>query len=204
MSGTGSSMAEADAGGSLQHLSDQAVEIAKRRQQAAVEVLQLLEKGLQPAVSSHPESVLYAAAWLAGTSLYRSFGYAEEAASGTIMLSEKANQEWPKLMKVLMFLLDKEGIKLKQDELILEIPAAHSAKTSILQIQAELQAPFNEIMKRNGFDYAEGAKTGAVVCAMLIKVYCLRRKDLEPGLAAGIVSMGFVEGAKTSPAPLTP
>jgi hypothetical protein len=185
-------------------LGTQALEIAKRRQTAALAVLQLFEKHFDQTVGSHPETVLHAAAWLAGTSLYRSFGYKEEQAPGTIMLSEKANEEWPKLMKTFVFLVEKDGIKLKPDELILNFPGEHGPKKSILEIQAEFQDEYNKVMQANGFDFAEGGKTGAVVCAMLVKAYCVRRKDLEPALAAGIVEMGFIEGAKTSPAPLKP
>lgn len=183
-------------------LGAQAMEIAKRRQQAALEVLKLFEKEFPPEVGRHPETVLHAAAWLAGTSLYRSFGFGEATAPGTIMLSEKSNQEWPKLMKTFVFLLEKEGIQLKPDELILKFTGEQSPRKSLVEIQEQFQDAYNEIMRRNGFDFAEGGKTGAVVCAMLVKAYCVRRRDLEPGLAAGIVEMGFIEGAKTSPAPL--
>ena len=72
-----------------------------------------------------------------------------------------------------------------------------SPQKTLLEIQEQFQDRYNEIMRQHGFDYMEGAKTGAVVCALLVKVYALRRKDLEPKLAASIVSMGFVEGAKT-------
>ena len=183
-------------------LSDQAFEIAKRRQKTAREALQLFEKEFDPAVGAHPETVLHAAAWLAGTSLHRSFGYTEEQAPGTIMLSEKANQEWPKLMKTFMFLLEKDGFKLGPDELVLKFPGEHGPKMNMLEVQQRFQAADNEIMRKHGFDYAEGGKTGAVICALLAKVYCVRRKDLAPGLAAGIVEMGFIEGTKTAPAPL--
>ncbi len=195
-------MTEPEAETGAESLSDQAFEIAKRRQQAAVEVLRLLERQLGREAATHPQTVLHAAAWLAGTSLYRSLGHADETAPGTVVLSEKANEEWPKLMKVFSYLLDKEGLKLKPDDLMLTFPGEHSPRKSLAEIQQELQDPFNEIMKQHGFDYAEGAKTGAVACAMLVKAYCVRRKDLDSGVAAGIVEMGFIEGAKTAPAPL--
>jgi hypothetical protein len=197
-------MSEDAASESAQSLSDKAFEIATRRQEAAVEVLALLDKKLDKAIGEHPETALHAAAWLAGTSLYRSFGYTNEPAPGTIMLSEVANQEWPKLMKVFLSLIEKDGIKLEPDDLLLEFSAEQRPKKSILEIQQEFQDEYNEIMRKHGFDYAEGGKAGAVVCAMLVKAYCIRRKDLDPALAAGVVEMGFIEGAKTVPAPLKP
>jgi len=101
-----------------------------------------------------------------------------------------------------MFLLDKEGVKLKTNEFVTKIPTELTSKKTLPQIQEQLQERYNEIMREHGFNYVEGAKTGAVVCALLVKVYALRRKDLEPKMAASIVSMGFVEGSKTAPAPL--
>jgi hypothetical protein len=36
----------------------------------------------------------------------------------------------------------------------------------------------------------------------MVTTCCLRAHDLEPGLAVGLVAMGFIEGAKASPFPL--
>jgi hypothetical protein len=187
---------------SPQDLSDKAFEIAKRRQAAATAVLKLFEEQYQTTLGSHVGTVLYAAAWLAGTSLYRSLGYKQEFEPGVVVLSEEANRQMPALMKVFMFLLDKEGVKLKTNEFVTKIPTELTSKKTLPQIQEQLQERYNEIMREHGFNYVEGAKTGAVVCALLVKVYALRRKDLEPKMAASIVSMGFVEGSKTAPAPL--
>lgn len=187
---------------SLEDLSDKAFEIAKRRQAAAVDVMKLFEEHYQTTLESHTGTVLRAAAWLAGTSLYRSLGYQEELEPGVLVLSEEANQRVPGLMKVFMFLLDKEGIKLRADEFVANIPQEFAPRKALLEIQKQFQDGYNAIMKGHGFDYLEGAKTGAVVCALLVKLYSLRRKELEPKMAASIVSMGFIEGAKTAPAAL--
>ena len=182
-------------------LGAQALELAKRRQDAANEVLALLERHFA-ASAPHPESVLYAASWLAGTSLFRALKLGEALQPGVVVLSEKVNEEWPKLMRTFVFLVEKFGIKVKPDVASFQIAPEHQSHESLRRIQEELQTPYNAIMAAHGFDYAEGARTGAVVCALLVKGYCATHKVLEPGIAAGIVAMGFVEGAKTSPAPL--
>jgi hypothetical protein len=194
-------MSEPDPSTSPQDLSAKAFEIAKRRQAAAAALLKLFEEH-ETTFGAHVGTVLYAAAWLAGTSLYRSLGYQQEFEPGVVVLSEEANQQIPALMKVFMFLLDKDGLKLKPDGFIARIPPELSPHKTLLQIQEEFQDRYNEIMKEHGFDFMEGAKTGAVVCELLVKLYALRRKDVEPNLAASIVSLGFVEGAKTAPAAL--
>jgi len=74
---------------SPQDLSDKAFEIAKRRQAAATAVLKLFEEQYQTTLGSHVGTVLYAAAWLAGTSLYRSLGYKQEFEPGVVVLSDE-------------------------------------------------------------------------------------------------------------------
>jgi hypothetical protein len=186
---------------SLDDLSNKAVEIAKRRQAAAVAVIKLFDEEITT-LQGHLGTVLYAASWLAGTSLYRSLGHEDGIEPGVIVLSAKADQQIAALMKVFMFLLDKDGVKLKADEFVPKIPGLLQPRKTLLQIQERFQDRYNAIMKEHGFDYMEGAKTGAVVCALLVKVYTLRRKDMETRLAASIVSLGIIEGAKTAPAPL--
>jgi hypothetical protein len=182
-------------------LGAQALEMAKRRQDAANEALALLERHFAT-TAPHPESVLYAASWLAGTSLFRALKEEGTLEPGVVVLSEKVNEEWPKLMRTFVYLVEKFGVKVKPDEATFNIPPEHQSHESLRRIQEELQTPYNAIMTAHGFDYAEGAKTGAVICALLVKGYCVTHKALEPALAAGIVAMGFVEGAKTAPAPL--
>jgi hypothetical protein len=185
-----------------QDLSTQAYEIARRRQAAAAEVVTMLEDQFQTTFASHAGTLLRAAAWLSGTSLYRSFRFAGKIPPGSPILSDQSNEEGLKLLKVFMFLIDKDGIKLKQDDFSAEIPPAFRSTMGILQVQEQFQDTYNEIMKKHGFDFAEGARTGAVACARLMKLHCVNRTDLNPPMAASIVTMGFVEGAKTSPAPL--
>jgi hypothetical protein len=185
------------------HKPSDSVETMKRRQQAAIEVLGIFQKHFETTFESHPASVLYAAAWLAGTSLYRSFGYEHEAAPGTIILSDKANDEWPKLLNVYLYaVIEKSRIQLNPKEMVLEIPPEYKPKKDIFKIQELFQDPYNQIMRKYGFNYVEGAQVGALICAIITSTHCVDRKDLEPKLAAGIVSMGLLEASKTTPPPL--
>jgi len=190
-------------GGSPKKSSGDAVETMKRRQQAAIEVLGILQEHFKTTFESHPASVLYAGAWLAGTSLFRSFGYTQNVAPGTVILSDKANDEWPKLMNLYLYaVIEKSRIKLNPKDMIIDIPQEYKPKKAILKIQELFQDSYNQIMRKYGFDYLEGAQVGAFICAIATETHCVHKKDLDPKLAAGIVSMGFVEGAKTSPVPL--
>ncbi len=186
----------------VESLSERAYEIAKRRQAAALDTVAMLEDEYETWFESSAATVLHACAWLAGTSLYRSFESGGDAAPGSAAFIERSNEEGLKLMKVFMFLVDKDGIKLRPDDFAVEIPAEQQPMKNIGEVQVHFQKRYNETMRAHEFDYLEGAKTGAVACAKLVKLHCLNRPDLEPAVAASIVSIGFVEGAKTAPAPL--
>ena len=174
--------------GSLDRLSEQALEIARRRQAAASDVIAMLEEHFETAFESHAATVLHAGAWLAGRSLRRSRG------------SEAGNPPdgEMKLMKVFKFLVDKNSFQLKPEDYAVEIPGEQTPRMTMGQVEEKFGNRYDEIMKKHEFDYADGARTGAVACARLLKIHCLNRKDLEPRLAASIVSMGFVEGAGKS------
>jgi hypothetical protein len=98
--------------------------------------------------------------------------------------------------------IERHQIPLDPAQIVLDIPQEHKSKKDILEIQELFQDPYNQIMKKYGFDYVEGAKIGALICAIITNVHCMTQKDLALNLAAGIVAMGFVEGTKTCPLPL--
>lgn len=181
--------------GSLEGISEKAYEIAKRRQAAAKEIEAMLEDQYEATFASRAASVLHAAAWLAGNSLRRSFAKDGGSSSDESAATDQSNEEL-KLMKVFMFLVDKYGIPLKPNDYATEIPVEQRVHLSPEVIEEKFGSRYDEIMKSHGFDYAEGARTGAVVCARLVRLHCANRNDVEPQVAASIVSMGFVEGGK--------
>ena len=103
-------MTKGNGAGSLEDLSERAFEIAKRRQVEATEVVEMLEEQFETAFESHAGTLLRAAAWLAGTSLYRSFGLPADVPPGSPVLSDQANEELPKLLKIFMTLINKDGV----------------------------------------------------------------------------------------------
>ena len=176
--------------------------LQKNRADAAAEVLGIFDRHFRTPQGSHPGTVLAAAAWLAGTSLYRSFEYAQTAEPGTVMLSEKANQAFPRLLDLFTYYMSKSGTQIKPDQFILETPDTFKPTKTILEIQEAHQDEYNAIMKKHNLDYLDGARAGIIACAMLFNYHCVKRQDLDPRLAAGIISMGIVTGAKTVPMPL--
>lgn len=172
------------------------------RVEAATEVMGIFDRHFTTSNGVHAGTVLSTAAWLAGTSLYRSFGYPQEHEPGMVILSEIANQEFPKLLNLFQFYIFQSGLPLQADQFILQIPDEHKPLKTILEIQEAHQDEYNAIMKRHGLDYLDGARAGMIVCSMVFSYHCLQRKDIDPRLGAGIISMGIVAGSKTAPFPL--
>ncbi|MBK9924186.1 MAG: hypothetical protein IPP66_02745 [Anaerolineales bacterium] len=176
--------------------------LQKNRADAATEVMGIFDRNFRGPQGIHAGTVLSTGAWLAGTSLQRSFGQAHNSEPGTILLSEKANQEWPKLLRLFVYYINKGGVQLKPDQFARQIPDNYKPQKTILQIQEAHQEEYNAIMRHHGLDYRDGARAGIIVCSMLFNYHCVKRQDIEPQFAAGIISIGLIEGTKTSPMPL--
>ena len=180
-------------------------ELQKKRHDAALEFLNILQRNfLSPDGKGHAGTVLSAAAWLAGTSLYRSLNYKGDPAPGTVMLSNEVNKAWPQLMNLFIYYCQRNGITLQPDQLVLQTPDEHKPQIEIRKIQEKLQDQYNAIMKKHDLDYLDGARAGVIICSIILQYHCTRARDIAPEVAAGIVSMGILEGAKTAPPPLKP
>lgn len=194
-------------GGISKSPSNDSVETMKRRQQAAIEVLGVFQEHLPTTFQSHPATALISAAWLAATSLYRSMGYPQDIEPGRVVVSETINPKWPNMINLFLSVIEKDGFKLNRDEMIenvfaFEIPQECQPKIDLSQAQALFQDQYNQIMRKHGFDYEGDAQTGVFACAFMTAYHCITNKDVEPTLAAEIVSYGFFEGSISAPVPL--
>src|SRR5688572_22396317 len=104
-------------------------ELQKRRYNAAMEFLRVIEVNFPPSNGkAHAGTILSAAAWLAGTSLYRSLNYKQDPAPGTVILSNEVNEQWPKLMDLFLYYCERNGIRLKPGQLALKTPDEHKSQ----------------------------------------------------------------------------
>ena len=169
---------------------------------AAKETYTLLVSKLHKDASVHVGTLVSSAARLAGASLYRSFNFTDDKAPpGVIVLSEEANRAWPKLMVMLLATLKANGVQVDQSKFVMQTPEQHKPRIEILEMQAELQGPFNQILNKHGLDYQQGAYAAANACAIAI---LKSRLLVDPHITCGLAALGFVEGSKTAPLPLDP
>jgi hypothetical protein len=106
------------------------------------------------------------------------------------------------LLNLFAYYCKQAGINVMAKPLTQEIPDQDKPLMELAQIQTEYQDQYNEIMKKHGLDYLESAWAGMILCSMVFNYHCIKNKDIDPYVATGIVAMGVVEGAKTSPVPL--
>jgi hypothetical protein len=174
----------------------------KKRYEAAMEFLKVFQERV-PLVDGkpHPGTVMSVPARLAGTSLFRSINKGDFA-PGVVVLSEEVNTAYPKLLNMFAYFCKQNGIDVMAKPVVTEFPEKDKPLMELAQVQAEYQDQYNAIMKKYGLDDLESAWAGMVVCSIVFNYHCIANKDIDPYVATGIVAMGVVEGAKTSPAPL--
>ncbi|MGB7872935.1 MAG: hypothetical protein WBL25_01025 [Anaerolineales bacterium] len=177
-------------------------ELQKKRYDAAMEFV----KGFRdktPLLHGRPHAgtVMAAAARLAGTSLYRAINK-KDVTPGSVVLSEEVNTAYPQLLNLFAYYCKQNGIDVLSKPLLTEFPEKDKPLMELAQIQTIYQDEYHAIMKKHGLDYLEGARAGMIICSIFFDDLCIKSKAIDPYVATGIVAMGVVEGAKTSPQPL--
>jgi len=168
---------------------------------AAREIYAMLLGRFQTDKGAHVGTLVSAAARLAGSSLLRSFEFFrnQNVAPGNVLLSDEANEEWPKLMNMTLSILKKNKVDVDPNKMIMKAPAAHAPRSGILEMQAEYQEAYFQIANKHHLDYYQAAFAGAIASAIVI---LQTHSAVDPQITCGIAAMGFVEGSKTMPAPL--
>jgi hypothetical protein len=176
----------------------------RRGREAALEFLVILKRKLVASDGSlHAGTMLSAAAWLTGTSLYRSFDFEEEDRLGIVLQADEVNSAWESLVYLLeLYNFQKADIPVGRLVLAaMGAPGFLKTEVELLHVQSELQGQYNALMKKHGFDYLDGARVGVILCSILIQQYS-GAKMIDPDAAAGIVAQRIFEAAKAVPPPL--
>ena len=181
------------------------LEKLKKGRAAAIEFIPILRNKLATRNGSvHVGTILSAAAWLTGTSLYREFHFKDDLPPGTTIKSNEVNKEWESLIN-LFEQLNFQKADIPVGHLILAALAdgdKHKPQVEMSYIQKELQDQYNGLMKKYGFNYLDAARAGVVLCSVLFQYHSTTLKEIDPYVAAGIVAQGIIEAAKTVPPPL--
>lgn len=151
--------------------------------------------------ATHPETVISAAARLAGTMLFRSFAIdTSKMEPGNPVLSVQANEAGPQLVTIVAIMLENYGIELDQEKLSKANYRGDAPKLTVIQMQELLEGDLNLIRERFALSLVEGAQCCALVAAWLIKECA---GAIGPEVGFNCATYGFVEGSKTVPIPLS-
>ena len=177
-------------------------EMQKKRYEAAMEFLTIFQEKM-PLVGGKPHAgtTLAIAARLAGTSLYRAMNYKNQAAPGTVVLSTEVDEAWPQLANLFAFYCKQNGIDVMAKPMVTKFPEKDKPLMDVDRVLQEYQDQYHAVMKKHGLDYLNSARAGMVVSSVVFQ-YHYKAGEMAPDVAAGIVAMGIVEGAKTAPPPL--
>lgn len=174
-------------------LSDQQIEAAQAFVNATIDAL-ATERGV------HAETAIAGAARMAGTFLFRSFGFtAQGVAPGQVVLSDQANEEGPALIQILGGVLSHVGVVLESDKLGAAVSESVQPNRSFLETQRLLEPRYRTTQTRLGLSQKEAAEAAAVAAALLIQ-QC--SQVLDPHDAFNVAVYGFIEGTKTAPDPV--
>lgn len=144
------------------------------------------------------ETVIGSAARMAGSFLFRSLGLPMTGIQpGSVVLSDQANQQGPRLIQILGTVLQNIGVKLEPSQLSANPRTKGGLKEPFIETQGILEAQFVAIRDKYELSDGEAADSVAVATAVLIK-NCSNL--LEPHIGFGLAVYGFIEGAKTAPA----
>jgi hypothetical protein len=170
----------------------------RKRYEAALEFLSALNLRLVASDDiPHAATILSAAAWLTGFSLYQSLQVNENSVPGTIVTPQDLNREWEHLV----YLLEKYNFQradIPVGHVVLAAMAAplfFKPRVELRYVQRELQEKYNSVMRKHGFDPREGMHVGIILCSILIEQYQLAGM-IATDAATGIVAQGIFEAAR--------
>ena len=147
----------------------------------------------------HAETLIASVARMAGSMMYRSFGFDNTIEPGTAVLSEQANIHGPKLMNVMFVTLQQLGDQVGEDNLNLEYASAQFSQLTFKESHDRLAPLFLKYCEVTPLGLHDAALGAAIATGILVHD-C--REVLSADKGGAIAIYGFVEGTKTAPFPL--
>ncbi|WP_431633823.1 hypothetical protein ACQVBX_09340 [Dyella sp. KULCS107] len=146
----------------------------------------------------HAETAIAAAARLSGSLLLRSFNLdINKFEPGSVLLSEKANEEGPQLINILGSMLQNFGVVLDKSKIGgSNALRGEEPKLSVVQSLVLLQEDAVRIAEENRLSLKEAAQSAAMGTAFIVKE-CAGKIGAE--VSFNVALYGVIEGSKTVP-----
>ena len=166
--------------------------------QGTLEILSLLNTKFHTRDGTpHAPTILFAAAWLTGISLYRALQDEKISLPGTIITLDDLNREWDSLVYLLEeYTLQRSDVPVGRIVLAaMAAPSSFKPQIGVSDVQGELQAQYTLVMEKHSFDSREGARVGVILCSILIRQYS-RAGLIDVEAATGVAAQGIFEAAR--------
>jgi len=147
----------------------------------------------------HAETLIASVARMAGSLMYRSFGFDKAITPGTSVLSDQANIHGPKLMNVMFATLHQLGHKVGETDLNREYLSPKFSQLTFKESHDRLAPFFLKYCEVTPMALQDAA-TGAAIAAGILVHDCREVLSVDKGSAIAVY--GFVEGTKTAPFPV--
>ncbi|MDE2402810.1 MAG: hypothetical protein KGL90_14215 [Burkholderiales bacterium] len=147
----------------------------------------------------HAETLISGVSRMAGSLMYRSFGFDKAIEPGTSVLSDEANIHGPKLMNVMLTTLQQLGRQIGENDLNRDYLSAKFSTLDFRESHDRLAPFFLKYCETAPLGFQPAALGAAVAVASLVHE-CVDVLPIENG--AAIAVFGFVEGTKTAPFPI--
>lgn len=147
----------------------------------------------------HAETLIASVARMAGSLMYRSFNFDKTIDPGTVVLSDQANIDGPKLMNLMFATLQQLGDKVDEDNIDSEYVSTKFSKLTFKESHDRLAPFFLKYCQVAPMALRDAALGAAIATGILIHD-C--REVLSTDKGSAIAVYGFVEGTKTAPFPL--
>ncbi len=145
----------------------------------------------------HAETCVMAAARMAGTLLFRTFGLpTDKFPVGSPIFSEIANERGPLLVDVMKSGLAGLGIVVDEKTMSTGPTDDHAPLISLTETQQKLDDKIAAVALSHGLTDETTARACALATALLISQ---TRSVLHPSISFGLAVYGFVEATKTVP-----
>jgi hypothetical protein len=171
--------------------------IDKQHFEAAGEMVDVIAAKLGKGRAVHSETAIAAGARMAGTMLFRSFGFdISKMAPGSAVLSNEANEKGPELMNIVAGMLTQYGLPIEKEKLATVTGRGEAPKLTVNETQELLEGDLTSVREKFGLGLEDGARACALAVAFLVRE-CAPQIGLEAGF--NVAAFGLIEGCKTVP-----
>lgn len=148
----------------------------------------------------HAETLIASTARMAGSLMYRSFGFDKTIEPGTAVLSDQANIYGPKLMNIMLATLKQLGHQVGEETLNQDYLSPKYSQLNFKESLDRLAPFFVKYCELAPMSFSDAAIGAAIATGILIHD-CREVLPIENGGAIAVY--GFIEGTKTAPHMIT-